>query len=46
MGYCMLIPIRASKVNEYLDHQWYDHINIMKNGQLLDVAIQDEYVVL
>jgi hypothetical protein len=25
---------KGTKVNGYLDHQWHDHINIVKDGQL------------
>jgi hypothetical protein len=32
MGYCMFILAKGTKKNGYLDRQWYDHTNIMKNG--------------
>jgi enoyl reductase-like protein len=31
MGCCMFTPTKA---NEYLNHQWYDYTNIVKDGQL------------
>jgi hypothetical protein len=32
---------RGIKANEYMDYQWYDHINIVIDKQLLDVASQE-----
>jgi hypothetical protein len=35
---------KGIKANGYLDCQWYDHSNIVKDMQ--DVTSQDEYVML
>jgi hypothetical protein len=37
---------KGTKTNGYLNHQWYDQTNNVKDGQLEDVASQNKYIVL
>jgi hypothetical protein len=36
---------KGTETNGYLDRQWYDHIDIVKNGQQKDVTNQDGYII-
>jgi hypothetical protein len=36
----------SNVINGYPNHQWYDHIDIVKDVELLDVVYQNEYRML
>jgi len=46
--YYGLLYVHSQKnlANEYLDYQWYDHIDTLKNEPLYDVTSQDKCIML